>query len=111
MFPPTFLSHLPITPLLCSILVNLNTNPPFCRQERETIAERDKRIEEEEKLEELRLKQLEERKIESLDILREQLQRERIEQENAEKGKCSVRCVTCDCVGVVWFVSYVIIWV
>lgn len=55
------------------------------RSERETILERDKKIEEEEKLEELRLQQLEERKVESLQMLKTQLEMDAKELKDMEE--------------------------
>jgi microfibrillar-associated protein 1 len=58
-----------------------------CRQDRETIEERDKRIAEEEALEEERLKQLEERKIDSERLVKAEVEREREAIARALEGK------------------------
>eukprot|EP00026_Physarum_polycephalum_P002924 Phypoly_transcript_02933.p1 GENE.Phypoly_transcript_02933~~Phypoly_transcript_02933.p1 ORF type:complete len:431 (-),score=135.11 Phypoly_transcript_02933:86-1378(-) len=56
------------------------------KQARETIAERDKMLEEEEKLEELRIQEAKLRKKETITMIRDENERERIAMEMAEKG-------------------------
>jgi hypothetical protein len=69
------------------ISFKLFTHSFTCRENRETIAERDKQDEEYEKQQELLRQQAEERKKESKRMVEEEKVKEKEEAENAEAGK------------------------